>query len=197
MKTKIIYAVIFLLVFFAITGVMIYSSSKFYNIFQFDFRVVEQPEVDVDMQDSTQIAENFPEQKYLLDLKKELIDSLRVYRSPQYDTVRVQLGDSSLVDNVKNLLTEIQKMNTEKQPVASQQVAKTVVVTNKDSVYQKWVKDSVKLYESMDTKKAAKIIEGFSDNIARDIIFSMKKKKAAEIIAEFRPEVANRIISLQ
>jgi flagellar motility protein MotE (MotC chaperone) len=49
----------------------------------------------------------------------------------------------------------------------------------------------------MDTKKAAKIIEGYTDNIAREILFSMKKKKAAEIISELKPEAATRIMNLQ
>ena len=47
----------------------------------------------------------------------------------------------------------------------------------------------------MDTRKAAKIIQGYSDNIVRDLLLTMKKKKAAEILAEFKPETATRIIS--
>ena len=58
----------------------------------------------------------------------------------------------------------------------------------KDSVYQIWVRNTVKLYESMDSRKAAKIILGYSDNIARDLLLTMKKKKAADIIAELNPK---------
>jgi flagellar motility protein MotE (MotC chaperone) len=45
----------------------------------------------------------------------------------------------------------------------------------------------------MDAKKAAKIILTYSDNIAKDIVYSMKKKKAAEILAQLNPETVNRI----
>ena len=46
----------------------------------------------------------------------------------------------------------------------------------------------------MDPAKAAKIIQGYSDNVARDLIYSMKKNKASEILAAFSPENANRIM---
>ena len=62
-----------------------------------------------------------------------------------------------------------------------------------DSSYIKWTKNTASIYEAMDSKKAAKIIQNYSDNIARDIIYAMKKKKAAEILAELTPEVANKI----
>jgi flagellar motility protein MotE (MotC chaperone) len=62
-----------------------------------------------------------------------------------------------------------------------------------DSSYIKWTKNTAAIYEAMDSKKAAKIIQNYSDNIARDIIYAMKKKKAAEILAELTPEVANKI----
>lgn len=62
-----------------------------------------------------------------------------------------------------------------------------------DSSYIKWTKNTAAIYETMDAKKAAKIIENYSDNIARDIIYAMKKKKAAEILAELSPQVASKI----
>ena len=68
--------------------------------------------------------------------------------------------------------------------------------SKKDTVYTNWIKQTVKLYESMDSRKAAKVIQGYSDNIARDILLKMKKKKAAEILAELKPEVVTRIISV-
>jgi Mg/Co/Ni transporter MgtE len=65
--------------------------------------------------------------------------------------------------------------------------------TKPDSSYLIWMKQTAKLYESMDPKKAAKIIQSYSDNIARDIIYSMKQKNAAEILSELNPDTANRI----
>jgi flagellar motility protein MotE (MotC chaperone) len=58
--------------------------------------------------------------------------------------------------------------------------------------YNEWVKNTAELYELMDAKKAAKIIQKYSDNEARDILYAMKKKKAAEIISELSPEVVTR-----
>lgn len=66
-----------------------------------------------------------------------------------------------------------------------------------DTLYNKWMKSTAKLYENMEPKKAAKIIASYSDNMARDIIYTMKKKKAAEILAELNPEFASRITRLK
>jgi len=74
------------------------------------------------------------------------------------------------------------------------------ISTNKeeiDSIYNKWMKSTAKLYENMEPKKAAKIISSYSDNMARDIIYTMKKKKAAEILAELSPEFASRITRMK
>ncbi|MDP3682477.1 MAG: hypothetical protein Q8S01_00960, partial [Ignavibacteria bacterium] len=66
-----------------------------------------------------------------------------------------------------------------------------------DTAYLNWKKQTAALYELMEPKKAAKIIQNFSDNIARDILYTMKKKKAAEILAQLNPETANRITKAQ
>jgi len=59
--------------------------------------------------------------------------------------------------------------------------------------YKKLIIETSKFYESMESAKAAKIILKYSDNIAKDILYSMKKKKAAEILSEINPEIAKRI----
>ncbi len=66
-----------------------------------------------------------------------------------------------------------------------------------DTLYTKWMKSTAKLYENMEPKKAAKIIASYSDNMARDIIYTMKKKKAAEVLAELNPEFASRITRMK
>jgi len=113
------------------------------------------------------------------------------------------------LDSLKLLLAEIKKLKEEKGNGKSISMPNAVSIVpdnttqkvntqiKKDSTYNSWMKNSIKLYESMDTKKAAKIIQGYSDNIAREILFSMKKKKAAEIISELKPEAATRIMNLQ
>lgn len=80
--------------------------------------------------------------------------------------------NQSLTNKQQNQLTQMQdEINLEKNKF-----------TEKDSAYIKWKKSTVKLYEFMDPKKAAKIISQHSDNIARDLIYSMNKKKAAQIL---------------
>jgi flagellar motility protein MotE (MotC chaperone) len=59
---------------------------------------------------------------------------------------------------------------------------------NNKKEYNDWIASTVKLYESMDSKQAAKIITNYSDNVARDIIYAMKKKKAAEILSNLNSE---------
>lgn len=80
--------------------------------------------------------------------------------------------NQSLTNKQQNQLTQMQdEINLEKNKS-----------TEKDTAYIKWKKSTVKLYELMDPQKAAKIISQHSDNIARDLIYSMNKKKAAQIL---------------
>jgi len=69
--------------------------------------------------------------------------------------------------------------------------------TEKDSAYIKWKKSTVKLYELMDPKKAAKIISSQSDNIARDLIYSMNKKKAAKILQYLNTETVIKLTRVE
>ena len=49
----------------------------------------------------------------------------------------------------------------------------------------------------MDSKKAAKLIQNYSDNVSRDIIYTMKKKKAAEVLNAMNVETASKILSVK
>lgn len=200
MKAKIIYAVIFIGAFLLVTGAMYYGASTYENIFALNFNAVEQ------RKENGKIAN--PEEGInkldLAQLKRELIDSLSNLKGEHtYDTVSVSVKDTALAKNIKEIFDELQKLKQSQQTSVKQQKAEQTqaelkrTAAKSDTTYKTWVKNSVKLYEAMDTKKAAKIIQGYSDNIARDIIFSMKKKKAAEIISQLKPETANRIISVQ
>ncbi len=193
MKDKIIYTGTFILAFVIVTFLMIQLSSKYKNIFALDFTPVN-----TEALKAAYIEKNELDPKSMVKFKREILDTLKSLKEEKaYDAVNVQVRDTAMVDSLRILFAEIRKMKSD---VKGTDYQKSQVNNNesaKDSLYRKWVKDSVKLYEAMDSKKAAKIIQGYSDNIARDIIFSMKKKKAAEIIAEFKPDIANRIISLQ
>jgi flagellar motility protein MotE (MotC chaperone) len=127
------------------------------------------------------------------DTIKKNVDSSKI------KTVSVTPVDTAALAKAQNLINEQKKKEIEKNNQlltdSLKLIAENKLNAKKDSVYQIWVRKTVKLYESMDSRKAAKIILGYSDNIARDLLLTMKKKKAADIIAEFKPEVATRIIS--
>lgn len=188
-----IYTGVFIITFAIVTFLMIEISAGYKNIFAFDFTPVDPKALKAAYNEK-----NAVDAKTLVKFKKEILDTLKSFKEESsYDAVSVQLRDTAMVDSLRVLFAEIKRMKTDVKEVNNTVPTISDQKAVKDSVYKKWVKDSVKLYEAMDTKKAAKIIQGYSDNIARDIIFSMKKKKAAEIMAEFKPDIANRIISLQ
>lgn len=202
MKEKLIYGVIFLSVFVLVTGAMYYGASSYQNIFKFDFTPVK---YDAQPLNPTMLKASL-DKKDIAIIKQELMDSVKAMNNyyAAYDMASFHLRDTSIVDSIKTLLDEVKKLKTQQTTpaVATVPVSNNVpevknVSAKKDSMYNSWIKNSVKLYEAMDTKKAAKIILGYSDNIARDILYSMKKKKAAEIIAELKPEIASRIVSVQ
>ncbi|MBI1938183.1 MAG: hypothetical protein HYS25_08645 [Ignavibacteriales bacterium] len=201
MKAKIIYAVIFIGAFLLVTGAMYYGASSYENIFALNFKTVEQKKEPGKIENPEEGINKLD----LAQLKRELIDSLGNLKGEHtYDTVSVSVKDTTLAKSIKEIFDELQKLKQSQQAALKQQKVEQPPVEIKhnaaaksDTTYKIWVKNTVKLYESMDTKKAAKIIQGYSDNIARDIIFSMKKKKAAEIISQLKPETANRIISVQ
>lgn len=197
MKNTLVYLLVFVSAFILVTWGLIILNNSYQNIFHFDFSPITYPDTTalakpkteqgaktvnfkidsafVATKDSTNL---FPEDTLLSEeklLKQILIDSL--------NTLQQMLAEKS--KNPKDL---------KKQPEKSEPVDFS---NKKDSAYNVWVKNTSGLYESMDPKKAAKIISNYSDNVARDILYSMKKKNAAQIIAELSPEIANRILRLK
>ena len=67
----------------------------------------------------------------------------------------------------------------------------------KEEEYSEWLKKVTAIYESLEPGKAAKIIQTYSDNVARDILYNMRKKNAAKIVAELSPETTNRIFRFE
>ncbi|MCX6169911.1 MAG: hypothetical protein NTX65_11255 [Ignavibacteriales bacterium] len=198
MKEKIIYIVSFLLAFVLITGLLIFLNSSYKNIFAFDFSPINNSVAAVKKEE----PKNQPPVQ-----PKDTTAVLPVVK----DTVAQKIDSTKLKQNLAAIKDSIavKKNGKEKAKKTEPQPVNNAIVkaeppkiaepdknnTKKDSVYQAWIKNTVKLYETMDTRKAAKIIEGYSDNIARDLLLTMKKKKAAEILAEFKPQTATRIIS--
>jgi flagellar motility protein MotE (MotC chaperone) len=198
-KEKIIYIVSFLLAFVLVSGMIIYFNSVYSNIFAFEFTPVnqslnmtEEKPANSD-QNSTSNVQAPPALTSLQDTSKKNIDSSKI------KDVSIPLSDTAGSAKAQHLIDEQKKQESERnnqlRADSVKLIAENKLNAKKDSVYQIWVRKTVKLYESMDSRKAAKIILGYSDNIARDLLLTMKKKKAADIIAEFKPEVATRIIS--
>ncbi|QQS35480.1 MAG: hypothetical protein IPM56_14690 [Ignavibacteriales bacterium] len=202
MNVKILYAASFLAVFLLVTGGVMYVNTIFKNIFAFDFRSVNETGVEVE----EPVLAGGPENLNLAEIKKyfetefkgQILDSLKSL-SPNGKTdtvVQTVLMDSSLIDSLvhlQKLLTS--KTNTLANNQSTVEIKPVVETTTEkpDSSYKEWLIKTAGLYESMDSKKAAKIIENYSDNVARDIIYLMKKKKAAEILSELNPDFAIRV----
>lgn len=215
MKDKLIYIVSFLFAFVLVSGALIYFNSIYNNIFKFDFSPIKAP-VLTQAKNGDQ-AQNPAADSLKKDSTKTKIDSL-VVKTDSTKSGAIAKQDSTKKDGKKENLAKGKKEEPKnavaqnKNEKNSQQPASNVVQNvqstvppsindklskaKKDSIYNSWVKATVKLYESMDSRKAAKVIKGYSDNIARDILLKMKKKKAAEILAELKPEDVTRIISV-
>ncbi len=217
MKDKLIYIVSFLFAFVLVSGALIYFNSIYNNIFKFDFSPVKAPLL-------TQVKNNDPAQnqnpgadslkkdstKVKIDSRAVKPDSSKLGTIAKQDSIKNDSKKENLAkgkkEEPKNTLAQNKNDKISQQPAANlvQSVQSAIPPSindklskaKKDSIYSSWVKETVKLYESMDSKKAAKVIKGYSDNIARDILLKMKKKKAAEILAELKPEDVTRIISV-
>jgi flagellar motility protein MotE (MotC chaperone) len=202
MKDKLIYVMILLIAFFIVTAAVYYGASNYRNIFAFDFTSVTSDSILIKSAESG-VTENNKKEADKGTVFADTAKSTHVTNKTIQNEADIKISASSVMDSSLIILEELKKikelLEQKNQVVSVQNPQPDLSKKNsmKDSVYSKWIKSSVKLYEAMDSKKAAKIIQGFNDNIARDIIFSMKKKKAAEIIAEFKPELANRIISIE
>ncbi len=192
---KIVPILIFVSAFILVTGGLIFLNTTYANIFKFDFS----PESErVLIQDSTNnMKKELAKQEELHPDK--IIDSLTV--SDTLNSLTADIKDSvSLIskqDSIINTTSKpnltVQKPDTSNKEIQNPELTKAVKKGDIDSTYINWIKDTAKMYEAMEPKKAARIIENYPDDVARDIMYKMKKKKAAEILAEFDPIVANRI----
>ncbi len=192
MKSTIIIALSFIVTFVAITGAILIGIEKYENIFAFDFRPKQKAIVTPKKMDNLQtkvsdnpfkkIAEEIQDSLKQDSLKKKLtLDSLNK-KNDVIEEIKPVTNPQSIVKNSKD--------TTSKKNNDVVEIQKPIV---RDSSYNSWKKATVKLYESMDSKRVAKIIQTFSDNVARDLIYSMKKKKAAEILTNLSPETAWRL----
>lgn len=213
MKTKILYVLPFVLAFAVVTGLFMYLNSTYQNIFGFDFSPKSNLHSNAD---STKISISDSLKNLSSNEEITLPDSLKTdsaYIKNLKDSVSTEMytdgktGSKNLTEqknvidnNFKKQLnsatgTKIQKLDSLKNGADKQYSFNNK--TLKDTAYASWVKNVTSIYEAMEPKKAAKIIQNYSDNVARDILYTMKKKTAAKIVAELNPEVANRIFRFE
>jgi hypothetical protein len=206
MKQGIIYGGTFLFAFVIVTGLLIYLNSSYENIFQFNFA----PKSVVQLSDSTKtdslnISENT---KPVTELDSTvvqdtvLLSSLGVMENK--DSIEIDNSDTIKVKKNTEILN---KKGNEKLDIKnSQSEVKSDLPPNDKPIlqnvvqgkeYTEWVQKVTSIYSAMEPKKAAKIIQTYSDNVARDILYNMSKKIAAKVVSEFSPETANRIFRFE
>ena len=209
MKNILIYTATFIQAFVLITIAFIFLNSYFVDIYHFNFGLVS----DLPKKSDAPLTILSPlDSAVIKEMKVALIDTLesinkRNNLSPLAGKV---IKDSLVIDSLNKFIAQIVKdvknnpqlekelkKGTKEIAKTEAVVAETTAPVKHDSTYLAWKKQTATLYEMMEPKKAAKIIQNFSDNIARDILYSMKKKKAAEILAQLNPETANRFMKAQ
>ncbi|MBI9073636.1 MAG: hypothetical protein JEY94_18710 [Melioribacteraceae bacterium] len=191
-----VYIFVFFMTFLGISGTLYFLNDNFTNIFEFDFS----PAPDIKLRNHRMKLKLDSLNEYYTRTK---IDTFYIYN----DTSLVSKNNNAIVDNERlrfELSTKEEFIaDLEKQIIAKDDTIQQVSVEleglktegneeNKED-HDKWLKSTVKLFEKMDAKKAAKIIETYSDNIAKEIIYSMKNKNAAEILSLLNPEKVTKL----
>ena len=212
MKQGIIYGGTFLFAFVVVTGLIIYFNSSYENIFQFKFspksmaQLSDSTKTDSTKTDSLNAAQN-NELTSLSDstIVKDsiLLSSLGSVEIHDSTTTNKNLNKldknkpenlnqkkGSDISNPKNILTNVsENPQTNVNPITQN------VVQGKE--YTEWIQKVTGIYSALEPKKAAKIIQTYSDNVARDILYNMSKKTAAKVVSELSPETANRIFRFE
>lgn len=188
-----LYILTFLIAFFAVTGILIVLNDQYNNIFKFDFT----PRSAVD---TSMVKQKIPE-KTKVDSLVNKEDSLNIVSKDSLVT-GIDSSANSIKTNNLTAKPEINNkppvLNKEASAISNTQLTQNVNKSKQgDSTYAKWKKATIKIYESMDSKKIAKIILSLTDNEARELIYSMKKKKAAEILSYLNPDEVKRLTRLQ
>lgn len=192
MKGKIIGASVYMVTFAIVTVLIVVLNGQYRNIFKFDF---SHP-VGEELINSGAKLETLSKFKKNVEtvVRNEYKDSLEVIKAKAISNI--DKADSVLLDSINVLKNTLARLEKQREV---QQVEKTI---NNDSTahkikYEQWLKNTTSLYEAMDASQAAKIITKYSDNVARDIIYSMKKMKAVQVLAALKPEVVNRLIQVE
>lgn len=209
MKSYILNTVPFLFAFIVVTGAIIYLNGQYNNIFQFDFSPRNQvtgelkDSLNTQTKNNSEAKLNPPEEKNdSLQVEEAIKDSGEVAMKTEDNLIK----SADVKPDIKQISKKELEAQLEKKPEPEKEKIEPKFASNditqtqdskqqkQDSTYQNWLKKVSKLLEQMEPAKASKIIQNYSDNVARDIIYSMNKKSAAKIVSELSPEVAQRII---
>jgi hypothetical protein len=204
MKPGIIYGGVFLFTFVIVTGLLIYMNSSYENIFQFNFapksmvQLSDSTKTDSTKTDSLGVAENINDTLAIKDSVLlssiggvEGTDSL----SHPNETEKSIIGNQ---DHKKtNEVADAKNNKTNLTGNTAQNNTSPAQNTPQGKEYTEWVTKVTSIYSAMEPRKAAKIIQTYSDNVARDILYNMNKKTAAKVVSELSPETANRIFRFE
>ena len=216
-EMKVPNVLIFVAAFIFVTVGLIFLNSIYSNIFKFDFSPVSMKD---SLSVASTVSKNDPELEMNKQLNKKAEpvgekdstsnNNLNPAKESANDTV-IAPPKAKLIPQVipasdkpetqEPKVQEYSQKNTPKDggnqtaPFNDNEmvISNSSVKSSVDTIYQQWIKQTAKLYESMDPKKAALIIKNYSEATARDIIYKMKKNKAADVLAELDPVTANRI----
>ena len=215
-EMKIFNILIFVAAFIFVTIGLIFLNSIYSNIFKFDFSPIA-------AKDSVSVASTVSKNDPEFEMNKQLSKKAEPVSNEDSTKNAVQATnktDSTISPAPKSKfipqVIPVENKSTEKEEPKNNETGQKntqvttgnepipankneIVINNSDAgssvdtIYQKWIKQTAKLYESMDPKKAALIIKNYSESTARDIIYKMKKNKAADVLSELDPVTANRI----
>lgn len=173
MKDSIAYSATFLFAFILVTSGMFIVNEKYNNIFRLDFSA----RVDSSLvkKDSLKIADSLAKIRQDSLLKAQKTDSLK--------------------SNEKTETAEALKNEHNNSQMAEKPTAKKDKFA--DSAYVNWRKQTLKLYESLDSKQVAKVIVNHPEDVARDLIYNMKKKKAGEVLSLLSPDMVTKLTKVQ
>lgn len=196
MQTKITYTIIFVMAFVFTTAVLMVLNNNFENIFQFNFSKPRPPVIRTGITRLSGTKIDYAQIKSYIrnEFKKEILDSVKLLKKDdKKDTMFTALIkdiDSLKSVNRKLEKTEIDLATREKEL----QNLRNLEKAKEDSAYTKWKKEMVRIYDAMDSKAAARIIQNLPEKSAKDILSAMKSKKVAKILSEVSPEIASRLM---
>lgn len=203
MKQGLLYGGTFVFVFVIVTGLLIYLNSSYENIFQFNFG----PKQEAQLKDSTFTTQTEPVEDEIPEDSSAVKDS--VLLSGIGEVEKIDSVNTGLKTDSENILSKNANENIAVNNDKGQNYSVTGPLgqsnenpqTNKDfsnsTEYKDWIQKVTRIYSALEPKKAAKIIQTYSDNVARDILYNMNKKTAAKVVSEFSPETANRIFRFE